>query len=70
MQNFTLLDVAVAEISVTEHIHRITADLMSDKWHTSIAFVDKTGIAFVDNKRGPLITVPHPLSCRGEVTVC
>jgi len=56
MQNFTLIDVAVAEISVTEHIHRITADLMSDKWHTSIAFVDKNCILAL---RLSIINVGH-----------
>jgi len=63
-QNFTPIGVTVAEIAVTEHIHRITADLrpvysdttqldvelscvaingplISDKTHTSVAFVDK-----------------------------
>jgi len=31
MQNFTPIGVTVAEISVTEHIERITANLISDK---------------------------------------
>jgi len=37
MQNFTLIGVTVAEISVTGQIDRITAD----KTHTNVAFVDK-----------------------------
>jgi len=37
MQNFTLIGVTVAEISVTRQIDRITAD----KTHTNVAFLDK-----------------------------
>jgi len=43
MQNLVSIGVTVAKISVTEHTHiyRITADLIADKTHTSVAFVDK-----------------------------
>ena len=38
--NFTSISVTVAEISVTGQIHTITADLISDKTHTSFAFLN------------------------------
>jgi len=40
MQNVTPISATVAEISVTRQIHRITADLISDKTHTGVEFVD------------------------------
>jgi len=43
MQKFTPIGVTLAEIYVTGHIHRyihrLTADLISDKTHTSVGFV-------------------------------
>jgi len=40
MQNFTPIGVIVADISVTEQIHAITADLILYNTHTSVEFVD------------------------------
>jgi len=40
MQNFTPIGVTVAEIFVTEQ-KKLTSNLISDKTHSSVAFVDK-----------------------------
>ena len=39
VQNFTLIGVTVAKISVTKHIPTITVDLVSNKSRTGAAFV-------------------------------
>jgi len=46
MQKFTPIGVTIAEISITGHRDMITANLISDKMHTSIVFVDNKNPMF------------------------